>query len=570
MIVLSEQQKDVVALPLVPIAVTACAGSGKTKTAVHRLAGMRSRLEDRHGIIALLSFSNVAVETFRKDYTALMRKGRVSQSSAIEIDTVDGFITTNVLRPHGHRVMRCQRTPYLVEGREPFLKNFTVWDGTRPHPTSELRITLENEAFAFRLGRNAPKTIVASEAEKSLTKLGAVGAYTHASARYWVLRILKEESFVLRALVRRYPHILVDEAQDIGPEHEAVLRLMIAGGTKLSLIGDIHQGIYEFSGANGAFLSGYAAEPGVTDKKLTINYRSVPAIVEVANKLSGRNDEATRASPTTISGAYFIPFKKTEKDQTLATFANLLQRAGIAMKDGVVVCRSGQWADQWSGAEEGQGQGIVKILADAAICRDKLKRLDLAFDNTCAGVVGLLAEEHRDLISQLRRPAGSSDILRLRRAVWAFVREPTTGLPSATLLADTQWHPQLTNRVKALVGQLQAEFGLKPGDNLGNKLAKKALLNQPLIQLPDLAEPGVPQFRVSTVHKVKGESLEGVMYVVSKEHAEELLNGTNTEVGRIGYVAVTRARNLFVLAVPEGAISVLASKLLDAGFKRPA
>jgi superfamily I DNA/RNA helicase len=55
MMMLSEQQKTIVGLPLHPLSVTACAGSGKTKTAVYRLAEMRRLLNDDHGIIALLS-----------------------------------------------------------------------------------------------------------------------------------------------------------------------------------------------------------------------------------------------------------------------------------------------------------------------------------------------------------------------------------------------------------------------------------------------------------------------------------------------------------------------------------
>ncbi|ESW80850.1 ATP-dependent DNA helicase [Mesorhizobium sp. LSJC285A00] len=568
---LSEQQTDVVELPLEPIAITACAGSGKTRTAVHRLAEMRRRLDDRHGMVALLSFSNIAVDTFRRDYLALMRANDGGQQPfGIEIDTVDGFITTNVLRPHGYHVMGCGCTPYLVDGREPFLKNFTVFDGVRPNPTADLRISFENGDFSFKIGRNAPKKIPTAEAKKALGKLGAVGAYTHASARYWVLRVLKEKPYVLRALVRRYPHILVDEAQDVGPEHEAILKLMVDGGSRLSLIGDPHQGIYEFSGANGSFLSGYAKQLGVTERNLSINYRSVPAIVDLANKLCGRNDKAKRIAPEILNGAFFIPFKKDEKDNALATFRYMLKEAGIADKDGVVVCRSGEWADQWSGGEDGQGQGIVKAFADAAVCRDKFRRLDQAYDHTCIGIVGLLANQHRDLISKLSRPAGSADIMKLRRAIWGYARDPAAGLPSATLLADTQWHPLLVERAKSFIAFLESDFGLSAGENLGNRLAKKALLNKPLIQMPDLAQPdSPPQFRVSTVHKVKGESLEGVMYVVSKEHAEGLLNGTGTEVGRIGYVALTRARNLFVLAVPSNALGALEPRLVKMGFMKP-
>jgi superfamily I DNA/RNA helicase len=103
---LSPEQQAIVDLPLSPIAVTACAGSGKTKTAVHRLATMRRRYGGP-GLIALLSFSNVAVDTFRREYAALLRSlPMIGRSSAVEIDTVDGFITTNVRLRAGETIPR--------------------------------------------------------------------------------------------------------------------------------------------------------------------------------------------------------------------------------------------------------------------------------------------------------------------------------------------------------------------------------------------------------------------------------------------------------------------------------
>jgi hypothetical protein len=48
---------------------------------------------------------------------------------------------------------------------------------------------------------------------------------------------------------------------------------------------------------------------------------------------------------------------------------------------------------------------------------------------------------------------------------------------------------------------------------------------------------------------VKGESLDAVLYLADKEHVKALVNGTGTELGRIGYVALTRARNLFWLGL---------------------
>ena len=41
----------------------------------------------------------------------------------------------------------------------------------------------------------------------------------------------------------------------------------------------------------------------------------------------------------------------------------------------------------------------------------------------------------------------------------------------------------------------------------------------------------------------KGESLDAVLYIARKCHAQAMIDGVDTEFGRIGYVAVTRARH---------------------------
>ncbi len=81
-----------------------------------------------------------------------------------------------------------------------------------------------------------------------------------------------------------------------------------------------------------------------------------------------------------------------------------------------------------------------------------------------------------------------------------------------------------------MLSSLCARFGLDTGDNLGNKLAKKGLPNAPLMAQADLATHDA-RMRIETVHQVKGESLDAVLYVAGKEHVEALLAGVGTEVG---------------------------------------
>eukprot|EP01034_Spumella_vulgaris_P012202 gene12202-15540_t len=50
---LTPEQQGVVDAPMVPLCVIACAGSGKTKTAVHRVVQMRRNLGEARGRVAL-------------------------------------------------------------------------------------------------------------------------------------------------------------------------------------------------------------------------------------------------------------------------------------------------------------------------------------------------------------------------------------------------------------------------------------------------------------------------------------------------------------------------------------
>lgn len=133
-------------------------------------------------------------------------------------------------------------------------------------------------------------------------------------------------------------------------------------------------------------------------------------------------------------------------------------------------------------------------------------------------------------------------------------------------MAKTEWHPQLLTNLKKLLSTTEGQFGLKAADRLGNKLAKTGLLDLPLTGAVEEKDRG-PGIRVETIHQVKGESIGAVLYVTKKPNVDALLAGTLTEEGRIGYVAVTRARNLFWLAVPHTCLKALRPNLIAAGFE---
>lgn len=566
---LTPDQQAIVDAPMVPLCVIACAGSGKTKTAVYRLVQMRRNLGYARGRVALLSFSNVAINTFREAYDDLSSSlpsnaGR----SRVDIDTLDGFITTNIIRPHGHRIMKSARAAFLVTGSEAFLEGFKFSTSSFPRPITSLHLAFVdgNEVF-FHVYNDQKELVDPSMARNLIAKLGRTGAYTHDLGRYWAYRALKEQPELLAAVARRYPHILIDEAQDIGSVHQAILELLIGAGSCVTLIGDPNQGIYEFAGADGKFLADYHQRAGVKQLALKRNFRSVPSIVALANGLCGRGDVAERPAPSTPHGAYFTGYRRGQHPQLITAFQGAMSAAGADVKCSAVLCRGTGLAETLRGDDAQTGQGLVKTLAAAAILRDRRKDFLKAFQHVAVAVVALLDGPPHGLVSQITQPSSYPQDRELRKVVWAFTRDAVFGLPSSSLVADAEWLPLLLERMKALLVRLEKNFGLRATDNIGRKLSKRELPSVPLSGAKDLADSNGAALRVDTVHKAKGESLDAVLYMTLKEHAQAMLDGVTNEVGRIGYVAATRARDLLWVAVPHSSLNELRPTLLAKGFR---
>ncbi len=72
--------------------------------------------------------------------------------AGVEIDTIDGFITANILRPHAYRVMQAPRTAFLVSGAEPFLASFRLpppFKGSPPITVDKIHTKISGSRFEF-------------------------------------------------------------------------------------------------------------------------------------------------------------------------------------------------------------------------------------------------------------------------------------------------------------------------------------------------------------------------------------------------------------------------------------
>ena len=561
------EQQAIIDAPLKSLAVVACPGSGKTATAVRRVAEVRRRLEvaGSRGHIALLSFSNIAVDTFRDEYRQL--RGRDGDSDNVVIQTVDSFLTTFILRPHGSRAMNCPRTPYLALGTEPFLSSFRFGDAKNPIGLDELAFDLENGKVAVhRRFKNGGAQRLDAALAKTAKQLAATGAYTYGAGRIWALVLLKNEPRIAKALALRFPHILVDEAQDIGPFEGALLDGLSAAGSTISLVGDFHQSIYSFNFATGEYLRNFTSRADVLKLPLTQNRRSVESIVKAANLLAGTDSTHFRTLPARLTGTYFWRYDLKALPEFMSSWVSALDAAGYAIEEAAVLCRGSSLLAKLSNESSQIGKSAVKHFATAAIEREQSSDISKVLEHCAKGVLTIVSNLPNSFISDVKNMRGDADVKTLRRLMWPLIRTPATGIPRATLAARTSWLTELKKNLHEWLTLVEQETTFRREPTWNNRVTAAELPKKgPLIAV-DIGQHDWSSLRCGTVHSAKGEGIPAVMYLTSKSDIDALVAGTGDEEGRIGFVAVTRGRDLLVVAIPSGTSDETISKLKASGF----
>ena len=541
-----EDQNAVVGAPLLDMSVVAGAGSGKTKTAIGRVLATLERVP-KHSKVALLSFSNVAVNTFRQGLG-----GQNVDTGRVTVATFDSFFTQYIVLPYAAKVMQSAGKPYLVLGEEPFLAGFNINYGGRPYPIADLKIRMSANGLQALIGN---QQIPWNLAEAAIIRLGVTGAYTYDIGRYWTYRTLLELPFLVQLLVCRYPQMLIDEAQDIGSMDWALIQILRNNGMRTVLIGDPAQAIFGFNGGDGAYLRDFIQMQQVQHYSLRTNFRSVPAIVVCANNLTGRNDAAARTALATHSGAFIVPYDAADPRQVLNQFQGVINPLGYAGNQIAVICRAHALVTHVRGGTLNRGSGLVKKFAKAVDHR-LANEYHLAYKE-CVAVIGALLDPPMQRFKEFVEEANIALASKVKAKIWMFTCDHDHGLPHSQLNARNEWLPLLLQNLRNLLNDLAA-LGFTFGD-ISRKVTARDLEDSPLVEPRHVV-------RVDTVHQVKGESIGAVLYIATEQHAIGLLGGAGTENGRIGYVALTRARDVFWLAVPSDSYARLVPRAAAVGI----
>ncbi len=263
--VLDADQQRVVDHEGGPLLVLAGPGTGKTTTLVEAVVDRIERRGVDPAHVLALTFSRKAAEQLRDRVTA--RLGRTTGSALCS--TIHSF-AYGLIRRYAPRDL--YRAPLrLLSAPE---QDVVLRELLRPHPESvpwppELRRALETRGFAREV-----QMVLSRAREQGLdgAALAALGeraqqpAYVAAGRfldRY--LDILDDQSatdyadLIRRAAIeatahrdelrRQFRHVFVDEYQDTDPGQVALLGALAGDGRDLVVVGDPHQSIYAFRGA---------------------------------------------------------------------------------------------------------------------------------------------------------------------------------------------------------------------------------------------------------------------------------------------------------------------------------
>jgi len=277
-----------------PMLVIAGAGSGKTRTLTYRVAWLVE-----HGIepsrILLLTFTNKAAKEMLR---------RVEGLLPMDISQIWGGTFHHI----GNRMLR--RHAKLLG----FGPDFTILD--REDSASllndciaEAKIDTKAERFPkgdvlaeiYSLAVNTERSVERVLAEqydyfshlagtiKTLRdvyrerKLKA-NAMDYDDLLVNCLRLFQEHKEVGERYREQFLHVLVDEYQDTNKIQADLIDAIATQHRNLMVVGDDAQSIYSWRGANYRNILSFPERyPGATVHKIEVNYRSVPAILNLAN-----------------------------------------------------------------------------------------------------------------------------------------------------------------------------------------------------------------------------------------------------------------------------------------------
>jgi len=606
----------------------ACPGSGKTEVVGLKAAYEMARWAKTPGGIAVLTFTNNAAKVIEK---------RVSQFGGVTkigfphfIGTIDSWLHGYIAHPFAHIITGYDgkdqdRSIRLVDTTStsgwlnayklntsflrrngasmPLYANNIQWDpeeqrwdifvpGSRNAPLSDCGY-YDSPAFAqFRRDKDwltlGYMRKGFSEKKKAFLSNGFA---TYQDIECICYELLSDRPELARFISLRFPLIIVDECQDLSWIEIQILDKIRSQGTALHFVGDLNQAIYEFKKVAPEKVEEYTQEHKFDILSLSSNYRNCQPIADLCAALIGNTGGFTSIHVSEQEcPCVCVPFENDEMMKLPVWFSDYLDRFEIDKKCSTVVTRS--WANVSRMRPAGSGQ--IKNYQERLAMTIHLWRTG------CRQATGDALKFFGRFVSEKFFPKESINSREYYRPesvnsalAWRlFLAAALSECCQDELLCNLEqtwktWTQVVRGRLHKHLKTSVSTFGAPlsycdfPSLVARNKRGQSYPVfstprgesnNQVLSALPSNSSAQTP-LRITTIHSVKGETLEALMLVssIDKRGTSDgywtmWLDNPASEAARLAYVASSRPRQLVVWAIPNPS-KVEIDRLENIGFQ---
>lgn len=527
--------------------VKAAPGSGKTFTIAKKAIDIIEAW-DSHGGLALLSFTNIAVDEMKETFKLFDPSFEIQYPHFV--GTLDSFINNYIFLPFGHLEMKCNCRPKLIG------KPFNNWVNPlyARQRFTEITRNLDGEWVKVpgsKLEHNwKSNTYLITEKERLIRK----GYANRADAHYYALKVLENHENILNLLINRFPYIILDEAQDTSDIQMQILNKLTENGLKnVILVGDPEQAIYEWNDANPMLFENKYQEWKTHSIELNENFRCSSSICEFISKFSHTNFVSKSENNLLEINPQFKTYNDVQEIKSIIEeFKEYCDSKGIQKDNNsrAILFRGQNFANNFKSEglysifEIFKGNQLEptftrfvvlgKYLWDLGYVKEGFKLLEKAYLTLSENVYFVSNE----LISSVIEEKG---LLKHRRDILKFIHELPTAKPT----------DDINNWINIINSNFDLGIKLKNiTDTKFQGLFKDIQLN---------FEHSNDDNHYGTIHSVKGKSFRAVLLILKEKPPNarkysklfEQYNLLKEEELRIPYVAMTRAKEILWIVIPE-------------------
>ncbi len=294
---LNPQQCEAVKILSGPLLILAGAGSGKTKTLTHRIANIISQGTSADKILAV-TFTNKAAGEMKERIQRILGGGRLPAVGTFhsicvrilreDIEKMDCGLTRNFV------IFDTDDSQKLIKM---ILKDLQIDEKEfKPRPIASVISSAKNMlktplTFSEENNRSPLYRVVEKIFPEYQKRLIEHNALDFDDLLQKTVQLWEECPEVLEKYRDRWHHLMVDEYQDTNFTQYRLVRLLAEPCNNLCVIGDDHQSIYSFRGADYTNILNFEKDfPDAVVIKLEQNYRSSGHILKNANTLIAFNE----------------------------------------------------------------------------------------------------------------------------------------------------------------------------------------------------------------------------------------------------------------------------------------